>query len=180
MAIRVRKPIGAVLAALTISAVFVSPALALPFNTDMAGGQNLPAGSMMRSAPAGSVPIGAASRRFFSREEYNKLTNPNPGDAASIKNGQRLFAINCSPCHGKYQDGYGAFSKGKVTELPAPELTDKMYLTDTARAAKPDGFIYGYIHLGGAMMPAYGWKFSPQETWDIINYVRKLQSSRAP
>jgi mono/diheme cytochrome c family protein len=44
----------------------------------------------------------------------------------------------------------------------------------------PDGHIWGYITLGGALMPAYANDLSATERWHVVNYVRKvLQKSRA-
>jgi mono/diheme cytochrome c family protein len=143
----------------------------------MSFGQDIPAGSMSRPRVPNTVPVGSLTRRIESREVALKLENPQQGDKVSIANGERLFAINCSPCHGKYSsDPAGAqqYKRGAVAHLvPGPDLTDPII------AAKPDGHFYGYIYFGGmAIMPAYGWKLSPTEHWDIVNYVRKVQAAR--
>jgi mono/diheme cytochrome c family protein len=152
-------------------------ALALPFNQDMSFGQDMPAGSIMRPRAPNTVPIGSLSWRIESREAALKLENPLRGDKDSTANGERLFAVNCSPCHGKYSTGPGegqSYKRGAVANyVPGPDITDPII------AAKPDGHFYGYIHFGGmAIMPAYGWKLSPTEHWDIVNYVRKVQAAR--
>jgi hypothetical protein len=43
---------------------------------------------------------------------------------------------------------------------------------------RTDGYIFGAIHYGSysTLMPAYGWKFSIEEHWDMVNYIRKMQS----
>jgi mono/diheme cytochrome c family protein len=146
------------------------PALsfALPFNQDMVGGQ-LEAGSIMRPNPSDSIARGAGERFVGTREEAGKLANPVPADARSIGNGRRLFSANCSPCHGKYMDGKhiaGAVS----AQIPGPDLALQTYKD------KPDGHFFEFIHFGGiAIMPAYGWKFSIREHWDIVNYIRRVQ-----
>ncbi|MCB0331689.1 MAG: cytochrome c, partial [Bdellovibrionales bacterium] len=43
-------------------------------------------------------------------------------------------------------------------------------------STKSDGHIFSYIHFGGvAIMPRYGYKLSPREHWDIVNYIRWMQ-----
>jgi hypothetical protein len=39
---------------------------------------------------------------------------------------------------------------------------------------RSDGFIFGRITFGGAVMPSYANDLSPLERWHVINYVRKV------
>lgn len=153
--------------------VVIEQANALPFNEDMAYGQNMPAGSIMRGRVAGTVPMGALDYTVASREDALKLVNPEPGNKFSVENGKRLWQANCTPCHGNYvtENGKQVYKPGAVaSQVPGPDLTAEMI------AAKPDGHFYGYVYFGGiALMPAYGWKFSPTEHWDIVNYIRDVQ-----
>lgn len=147
-----------------------SAALALPFNQDMVGNQ-LITGSLMREKPLGSVSKGSLSRTFVNREAVLEYKNPMVGDKNSVLRGRRLFAVNCQPCHGHYEDGKhvpGTFA----AQMPSIDLTQEMI------AKKPDGHFLGYIYFGGmAIMPAYGWKLSVKEHWDIVSYVRHLQTT---
>jgi len=146
----------------------VSTAAALPFNQDMVGGQPV-TGQVMRPKAPNTVPLGAAADFVPSREEALTWQNPIKGDRMSTLNGQRLFQVNCSPCHGAYKDG--EHTPGAVSNvMPGVNLSLDMY------KVKPDGHFFGYIHFGGmAIMPAYGWKLSTTEHWDIVNYVRHIQ-----
>ena len=51
---------------------------------------------------------------------------------------------------------------------------------DTDRRALTDGWIYGVIvnaqDMGKGLMPRYGDKVRGQDRWDLVNYVRQLQS----
>ena len=38
-----------------------------------------------------------------------------------------------------------------------------------------DGFIYAYTRHGGAIMPSYGAQVTPQEAYDLINFIRSMQ-----
>lgn len=144
-------------------------ATALPFNDDMVDVQKR-TGTIMRQKAPGTVAIGMSDYYVASREEAESLTNPLAGDASSIANGKRLFGINCLPCHGDLsKKPYEPGAVGKKTLQTPPDLTSDMYKTRT------DGSIYATIHFGIRLMPGHGWKLSPTEHWDIVNYVRSQQ-----
>ena len=164
-------------------ACFSTAAYALPFNDDMVHDQ-YKTGEVMRDAPEGSVPIGAAERYVKDRPEAVLLKNPVPRSQSSVKNGERLFAVNCVPCHGRYtglahpQDGTSALFEKPINPSVAgatagPLLVSKSYIEDPTRT---DGHIFSYIYFGGlAIMPRYGYKLAPREQWDIVNYIRSIQ-----
>jgi mono/diheme cytochrome c family protein len=155
--------------------VTLGSASALPFNDDMFDVQMRP-GSTSRGKPKGSVPIGSLETRVASKEEALTLKNPIKSNPKSVRNGARLYKVNCLPCHGDISAT--PWVKGTVATLSpifaaTPDISDKFY------KEKPDGHFYGIIHFGGmAFMPAYGFKLSPDEHWDIINYIRKVQNSK--
>lgn len=138
---------------------------ALPFNQDMVNGQ-LQNGSIMRGAPKNSVPLGASKRqvKLQGNEEVVSLL--------SIKKGERLFSVNCSPCHGYYSEkGYVEGNVKPFIELkPVPNLKDKII------ADKDNDHYLNVINKGLGLMPAYGERLSIQEHWDVIHYLRKIQS----
>ena len=150
-------------------------ACALPFNDDMVNNQ-IKTGQVTRPRPEGSVPRGIMQGQFPIRlekkEDAASFVNPKRGDKDAIAIGRRLFQTNCAPCHGNlekvpYEPGVAGRFMG------APDLTVQLYKD------RSDGSMYGTIHFGGlALMPAYGWKLSPTEHWDIISYVRAMQASR--
>lgn len=157
-------------------------AAALPFNTDMYHPQPM-TGEVARPKSPNSVPMGSHERRVEKREDALKLHNPIKGDALSVANGERLFTINCSPCHGTYSSDGTQTPSWFVGQLPAPNLALPLYWeheTDATGMGRTDGNVYGTIHLGSVstLMPAYGWKLSPTEHWDIVNYLRTFQEAK--
>lgn len=159
----------------------VVSAHALPFNTDMYHPQPM-TGEVMRPKAPDTVPMGSLQWRVENKQEALKLKNPLRGDMASILSGRRLYEVNCAPCHGTY-DAAGAHIVSIVgPQVGAPDLALPTYWdheTDSSGNGRTDGSIYGTIHLGGmAIMPAYGWKLSPTEHWDIINYLRSFQEAK--
>lgn len=160
---------------LVVTCVAAQTAAALPFNNDMFDVQLRP-GSTTRGKPNGSVPIGSLEYRVTSKEEALNLKNTVKSTARSIRNGARLFTVNCAPCHGDISAKpyvRGPVSNAAAVFAAVPDISEKFYKD------KPDGHFYGIIHFGGmAFMPAYGWKLSPNEHWDIVNYIRKVQNSK--
>ena len=153
-----------------LAAVTSSPsAFALPFNQDMVGNQ-LSTGAIMRPQPKGAVAVGSLDRRVESYAESLNLQNPISGDEASAVNGKRLFEMHCQVCHGRWEEGKHIGNTLKV--MPAMDLTIPLY------KEKSDGSIFGAIHFGKGLMPAYGWKFSTAEHWDLVNYVRRAQAGK--
>lgn len=152
-----------------VAAGWALSAHALPFNDDMVNVQKR-TGVMMRPKAPGTVAIGMSGYHVASREEAEALTNPLKGDARSTANGKRLFAVNCLPCHGDIsKKPYVPGAVGAKALQTPPDLTSDMYKTRT------EGSIYATIHFGIRLMPGHGWKLSPTEHWDLVNYVRSQQ-----
>lgn len=150
--------------------LFSAQAFALPFNDDMVHDQPK-TGDVMRKLPEGSIPTHAKLPLLSNMQDAEALSNPKRGDKNSWKNGKRLFAINCTPCHGEY-DKTGRHTKSRVAEfwpVPPPVLSDPQYKD------RSEGNLFATIHFGRGIMPRYGWKLSEEEHWDIVNYVRRLQ-----
>ena len=147
-----------------------SSAHALPFNTDMMDRQ-LVTGKVMRPKAPNTVAYGSLASRVETKEDAQKLENPLKADPLSAYNGERIFSANCSPCHGRWEGGAYMPSSLPVA-IPSMDLTTQRYRDMT------DGWIYMTIHFGSmsTLMPAHGWKFSPEEHWDLVNYIRKMQT----
>lgn len=157
-------------------------AFALPFNDDMVHSKNdkgghlyYSTGQIMREKPAGSIALGQLDYDVKSKDDAAKLQNPIKGDKKSALVGKRLFQVNCSPCHGNIEAQ--TYAPGPVAAKFAspPDISQEPY-----RSQRSDGYIYGVMNFGGlAIMPAVGWKLSPTEHWDIINYIRQVQTTKA-
>ena len=158
---------------LVVGAASVSSAL--PFNDDMVLTPLKRSGSMSRGKVPGTVAIGELSPYSVEKEEDTQnWKNPRGALPVSVKNGARLFRVNCAVCHGYFTDqGREMSPVSSKLLIPGPDLGDAIYTDRT------DGFFYGTIHFGGAaVMPPVGWKLSPDETWDIVSYLRSVQQSR--
>ncbi|WP_035384531.1 cytochrome c [Ferriphaselus sp. R-1] len=126
----------------------------------------------MKPFPKRSVPVAGTSSFVKDQGAAEKMANPVPADEKSVAEGKRLFAIYCSACHGA-----GGKGDGKVGEKLVLQPFD---LTADQTRSRTDGFIWGYMTFGGAIMPAYANDLNATERWHVVNYVRKtLQGGAA-
>jgi len=134
--------------------------------------------SGMKIFPRRSVPVAGTTVRVADMEVARKMDNPVRADENSIAKGRRLFGIYCTPCHGKSGTGDGLVG-AKLIMTPW-NLTSSNEMHSWNSKEYPDGYIWGYVTLGGAVMPSYANDLSATERWHVVNYVRKvLQKSRA-
>ncbi len=121
----------------------------------------------VRPFPQRSVPMAGTKLvpHVHDRDAAMKLTNPNPATPASVKYGRKLFQIYCVPCHGKSGTGDGLV--GAKFLIRPFDLT-----ADREQKELGEGYIFGTVSFGGALMPSYGNDMSPSEVWDVVNYVR--------
>lgn len=146
---------------------------ALPFNDDMVLNPNK-TGRIMRPLPKDSLAVGSSAYHVPSKSEAMNAQNPIKGDAGSVARGDRLFHVNCAPCHGDISSKeWSPGPAGQKFLLKPPDITVEQYKKVT------DGYLFATIHFGGlVVMPPLGMKLSPIEHWDIVNYVRKVQESK--
>ena len=120
------------------------------------------------------MPVQGIPTKIKSREEAQNLKSPIPVTAKTLKKGRDLFGIYCSACH-----GYDGKATTPVSErIGAIDLTSE-YVQQTLS----EGWIFGTITFGSAIMPAYGKPrgredkrgsddLNPTERWYVVNYVR--------
>jgi cytochrome c oxidase cbb3-type subunit 3 len=98
--------------------------------------------------------------------EYVLSLSGRADDQAAADRGAKIFADNCTPCHGK--DG-----KGNST-LGAPDLTDELWLYAGDKAT-----IMETIRNGrGGVMPAWGRRLDPETIKELAIYVHSLGGGR--
>lgn len=102
------------------------------------------------------------------------LTNPILPDSQSITIGETIYREDCVVCHGPMGLGDGP---GAVGLNPAP-----VNFAAGHTATHSDGDLFYWIKNGvrGSAMPGYGEKFSDEEMWHLVNYVRRLSMQSFP
>lgn len=110
--------------------------------------------------PAGSAPV--SGKGLVSREI--ELENPAAPAADSLTRGKTLFGINCAMCHGRTSAERGPV--GKKLNPPPPGLDPVMV------KGLSDATIFKAITFGFGRMPGFQSKLTPQERWDLANFLR--------
>ena len=171
---RIGRTVTSLLVAVSIGLLLpVSAASALPFNDDMVITDEVRPGSMVRARPKGSIAVGEGHYLLEDKESASKYKNPKKGDYLSTRNGERLFRVNCYPCHGDITQEPYAMGPVAKKGLAAPDIGAKAY------SERTDGLFFSTIYFGGlAIMPRVGYKIGQGEAWDVINYVREAQRKR--
>ena len=170
-----------------IVALLMAPSMAhaWPWSRDMANQISIkpqesvdPAKPGMERFPQRSVPVAGTTVRVADLDAARKMVNPVLADNKSVATGGRLFAIYCTPCHGVSGTGDGLVG-AKLIMKPF-NLTSSNDMHPWNSKDYSDGYIFGYMTLGGAVMPAYANDLSATERWHVVNYVRKvLQKGQA-
>lgn len=144
---------------------------AWPWSTDM---MNQPSIKPQEGNPAlfpkRSVPVSGIPTKVKDRAEASDLKNPVQVTDASIKKGRDLFQIICAACHGL---------SGKA-DSPVSEKIGAVDLTADYIQNYSDGYIWGTITFGSAIMPSYGVvneqggsnDLSVEERWHVVNYLK--------
>jgi len=166
-----------VLKLLLLGVLVPSAAFAWPWSQDMMNQPSIKpqeGRDATRPFPEHSVPVAGFPTKIHNREEAKGLNNPTPPTEESINRGRTLFRIYCAACHGLT----GGANSPVTDKIGAINLRD-----DYVQKQLTEGWIFGTITFGSAIMPAYGEPtgrddrrgandLSVEERWDVVNYVR--------
>ena len=155
---------------LAVSFLMPTSVCALPWDIDMYRQQSLKANEIARNPAEGSVQLGRRPRQPETPEEIDQVSNPVPFGKESVRRGARTWRSNCYPCHGRDAAGGGPVAAHFVG---IPNLLGDLY------KQRSDGHVFGVIYFGQNSMPRYGYKFSDQQQWDVVNYLRFLQGIKS-
>jgi putative copper export protein/mono/diheme cytochrome c family protein len=98
------------------------------------------------------------------------FTSPTEFAATAIVHGAKLFATDCTACHGS--SGHGDGPLAKSLPIPPADLTAEHFW------AHSDGELFWYVYHGfdapdgGLVMPGFGGALSSEAIWDVIDYLR--------
>ncbi len=113
--------------------------------------------------------IGLAAQAKPPAAKGAAVKNPVPSTPASIATGEATFKKNCRFCHGEDAKGDGP---------QAPKDTHPPNLTDAKwDHGSTDGEIFAVIKDGIGPkfdMKGYNSKMTPQEMWNVVNYLRSI------
>jgi mono/diheme cytochrome c family protein len=113
-----------------------------------------------KHSPPGSVP----------RDSRKILQAPLVKTEQRLKQGERLFAINCTHCHGIHGEGDGPVA-GYLKELPAN-------LHHARVKGKSENDLYDILTHGKDAMPPFKGELSVEERWAIVEFVKSLSTDQ--
>lgn len=129
-------------------------------------------GSSVPTVGGETVPAPTTERGMFdAKDAAVSVRNPIPATPESIERGKYFYEINCFVCHGKSGTGDGPVGQKFVDPTPV-DLNDA-YTQDQA-----DGQIFFTLTRGRVAMPFYRDSLSPDERWDVINFLRNEFGSK--
>lgn len=145
-----------------------SPALK-PQEYDLGGPNN----GAMRLPPEGTQPVGFEPYKY-AVDIAGSVNNKNPlaGQFSEevLKTGMKYYTIHCSVCHGANGEGGAKLSVAETMALKPPALTSDKVKSWT------DGQIYHVITVGQGVMGPYASHVPAQYRWQVVNYIRHLES----
>lgn len=101
---------------------------------------------------------------WMAPEHAAKQPNPIHAEGASLARGKKLYRENCTSCHGITGRGDGPIG---ASLNPSPANLAAMAPKHSA------GDLAWKIAEGRNDMPAWKNKFSKDQIWDVVNYLRK-------
>src|SRR5438067_6950694 len=100
--------------------------------------------------------------------------NPTTASARSLQQGRQSYTGSCSQCHGTAGHTQGAF--GQTSFPPATDLSG----SSASSLADSQMFYIIKNGLGFTPMPAFSTQYSDTQIWNMVNFIRSLQTQQAP
>jgi mono/diheme cytochrome c family protein len=163
---------GLMLAAALAIAAWPAPARCFPWSIDMYRGPEVqPFAESPRVTPADTIPVHGGEPPMTLEQATVQMHNPLQPTAENLAKGKDQFNTYCAPCHGESGQG-----NGPVAHLLA-KRPDNL-IAGTSKYV-PDGYIYGAIRDGILTMPSYAQEVPPDQRWQVVMYLRSMQSAAA-
>ena len=117
-----------------------------------------------------ATPAAPATAVKIPVEAVNQV-NPVKPSAESLARAKKIYGYECAICHG--EDGAGAGDLAKSMKAKMANLRDP-----AALKGRTDGEIYYIINHGMGEMEGEGPRVKPEDTWNLVNYVRSLSKGQ--
>jgi mono/diheme cytochrome c family protein len=113
-----------------------------------------------------AVAAGDPDSKWEAPASERQKKNPIPANESSLSAGKAVYFRRCADCHGKTGNGDGQ----DAIDLGIHPAK----FSDPRMRAEPDGALFWKITQGKKPMPSYEARLTPNERWNVINYVRTL------
>ncbi|MBX2893009.1 MAG: cytochrome c [Saprospiraceae bacterium] len=138
---------------------------------DVVRGKNAP--NAIAAPVNGQVPF------YYENTEDDRLrceqeitTNPFPVTKSGLERGKALYDVQCAICHGEKGNGEGWLVTMPDSKYPAQPKN----LVGPDMVEAKEGRFYFSIMYGKNVMGSYADKLSYEERWQVIHYIRSLQT----
>ena len=106
-------------------------------------------------------------------DEAKRVANPLRPAQANLPEARRLFEDKCAECHG--DGGKGDGSQAKMYDPKPSDLTDAAHMNSVS-----DGELFYKISDGHRPMPAFKKRYSDEQRWQMVLFIRSLAAAPAP
>ena len=97
--------------------------------------------------------------------ELKNMVNPVKPTPESVAQGKKYYGYDCAMCHGQTGNGKGDVDTGEKM----PDFTNPVAMKEVT-----DGQMFCALKTGHGHMPKENIRQSPNELWNLVNYVRSL------
>ena len=113
-----------------------------------------------------AVAAGEPDSKWQAPASEKQRKNPIAANETSLTAGKAVYFRRCADCHGKTGNGDG------------PDAVDlgihPAKFSDPSMRTESDGEFFWKITKGKKPMPSYEARLTPNDRWNVINYVRSL------
>jgi mono/diheme cytochrome c family protein len=138
-------------------------------NPNFADGKTLhapPSGAIAR----GHMPLHYTAIQADALRAGEELVNPfGSGTENSIQRGAKVFTNYCAVCHGSDALGLGPVAQRGFPPPPSLLLPHTLQMKD--------GQMFHVLTYGQNNMPSYASQVTPEDRWNVITYIRSIQSA---
>jgi mono/diheme cytochrome c family protein len=99
-------------------------------------------------------------------EAVNQV-NPVKASPESLSRAKKIYGYECAACHG--DDGGGAGDLAKNMKAKMADFRDP-----TSLKGHTDGELFYIIKNGKGEMEGEGPRLKPEDTWNLVNYLRSM------
>jgi len=154
----------------------------IAYNPDQPN-KNFKDGKTAQLPPSNTKPVGFKEYDEYpnTKEGYEaagvSMVNPLPVDTVNLAQGEHLYKVFCSPCHGEKGDGQGHLVKiEKFSGVPSYHEGSSSRGGNMADLTA--GKIYHTITYGVNNMGSHASQISPTDRWKVVMYVQQLQKGQ--
>jgi mono/diheme cytochrome c family protein len=110
---------------------------------------------------------------FAPPPQAQQSASPAPVKASSesLARAKKIYGYECAVCHG--EDGSGAGDLAKNMKAKMGDFRDP-----SALKAHTDGELFYIIKNGKGEMEGEGPRLKPEDTWNLVNYLRSLSKGQ--